>query len=105
MIWAGIAFTVVSYAALLGVWIHYSVPNHGDAGWTDVSFYMRVANYTPTVSVVFGVLGIVTDFYVIAIPLTAISSLNLSTKKKLGVSALFVTGLLSVPLYSSTTLI
>ncbi|KAG8425927.1 hypothetical protein J3459_008621 [Metarhizium acridum] len=95
MIWVGIGFTVVSYATLLAVWIFYSVPRSGDKGWTDPGYFMRVAHDTPIISVVLGVLGIVTDFYVIAIPLTAISSLNLSTKKKLGVSALFITGLLA----------
>lgn len=97
MIWAGIGFTVASYATLLAAWIYYSAPHQGDEGWSDPVYRMRTGNDTPAISVVFGALAIVTDFYIIAIPIAAISSLNLSTKKKFGVSALFVTGLLSVP--------
>ncbi|KID83815.1 hypothetical protein MGU_08900 [Metarhizium guizhouense ARSEF 977] len=95
MIWAGIGFTVASYATLLAAWIYYSAPHQGDGGWTDPKYFMRAGRDTPAISVVFGALAIVTDFYIIAIPITAISSLNLSTKKKFGVSALFVTGLLA----------
>lgn len=95
MIWAGIGFTVASYATLLGAWIYYSAPHQGE-GWSDPIYQVRTGRDTPAISVVFGALAIFTDFYIIAIPITAISSLNLSTKKKFGVSALFVTGLLSV---------
>ncbi|KAK2591230.1 hypothetical protein QQS21_011072 [Conoideocrella luteorostrata] len=95
MIWFGIAFIVVSYATLLAVWIAYSVPGPNDSGWGDPAFFTRVGQKTPGISVAFGVLGIVSDFYVISIPLTAISTLNLSSGKKIGVSALFATGLLA----------
>ncbi|KZZ95346.1 integral membrane protein [Moelleriella libera RCEF 2490] len=64
MVWAGVAFTVVSYVALLA-------------------------------AVALAVMGIVSDFYVIAIPLTVVSRLNLSFAKRLGLSALFATGLLA----------
>ncbi|EFY94964.2 hypothetical protein MAA_09542 [Metarhizium robertsii ARSEF 23] len=94
MIWAGIGFTVASYATLLGAWIYYSAPHQGE-GWSDTIYQVRTGRDTPPISVVFGALAIFTDFYIIAIPITAISSLNLSTKKKFGVSALFVTGLLA----------
>ncbi|KJK74583.1 hypothetical protein H634G_10112 [Metarhizium anisopliae BRIP 53293] len=94
MIWAGIGFTVASYATLLGAWIYYSAPHQGE-GWSDPIYRVRTGRDTPAISVVFGALAIFTDFYIIAIPITAISSLNLSTKKKFGVSALFVTGLLA----------
>ncbi|KAK9438605.1 hypothetical protein VB005_06752 [Metarhizium brunneum] len=94
MIWAGIGFTVASYATLLGAWIYYSAPHQGE-GWSDPIYRVRTGRDTPVISVVFGALAIFTDFYIIAIPITAISSLNLSTKKKFGVSALFVTGLLA----------
>ncbi|KAJ0109377.1 hypothetical protein J7T55_000302 [Diaporthe amygdali] len=42
-----------------------------------------------------GVVGTVTDFYIITIPLTAISGLNMSLARKIGVSTLFATGLLA----------
>lgn len=96
MVWAGVVFTVVSYVALLAAWTACSVPGPDDGNWNDPVFFAKVGRRTPTPSVALAVVGIVSDFYVIAIPLTVVSRLNLSFAKRLGLSALFATGLLYV---------
>lgn len=61
-----------------------------------MSFFSRTREQNPKISVGLGVVGTVTDFYIITIPLTAISGLNMSLARKIGVSTLFATGLLYV---------
>lgn len=99
MIWAGIVFTAISYTTLFAVWLVYSVPGPNHKGWEDPAFFVHVGENTPYVSVALGALGVVSDFYVIAIPFIAISGLKLSSAKKIGVSALFATGLVQVLLF------
>lgn len=41
-----------------------------------------------------GVVGIVTDFYVLAIPLYMIQQTQMSPRRKLGIAGIFLTGLL-----------
>ncbi|KFA70259.1 hypothetical protein S40285_07894 [Stachybotrys chlorohalonatus IBT 40285] len=93
MIWAGIVFTAVSYTALFAAWLAYSVPSNGN--WTDPVFFASVGEATPAVSVALSAVSILTDFYVLAVPLLAVSGLNLTKGRKVGVSALFATGLLA----------
>lgn len=94
MVWVGIGLTAMGYAAFFIAWMVASVPHSGEAGWTDFAFVTRVGEQTPPLSIGLGVLSTFTDFYIISIPLLAISGLNMSLAKKLGVSALFATGLL-----------
>lgn len=102
MIWVGIVITAVAYAAFFTAWIYCSVPHIGEGGWSDVIFWTRVAKQTPPISIGLGAVGTFTDFYIISIPLLAISGLNMSRGRKVGVSALFATGLLYVrPLFLS----
>lgn len=73
MIWVGIVVTTVPYAAFFTAWIVVSVPHADDARWTDLAFVTRVGMQTPPVSVGLGALSTFIDFYIIAIPLRAIS--------------------------------
>ncbi|PHH74102.1 hypothetical protein CDD82_5102 [Ophiocordyceps australis] len=78
-IWAGIAFCTVFYTAalFLNIFIKEQVP------------LLRV---TYSIAVV----GVVTDVYIITLPLLAITQLHLSKAKKWRVAAVFLTGLLGV---------
>lgn len=49
-------------------------------------------------------LNILNDIYLLIIPLAAIARLQMPSRQKLGVSAIFLTGLLSVYLYPSSPL-
>lgn len=94
MIWVGIILVAVSYIAFFIAWIVSTVPLPGDSGWADLKFRERTGEATCKMSVGLGVLGTFTDFYIIAIPLTAVSGLKMSIERKIGISALFATGLL-----------
>ncbi|KAF2972873.1 hypothetical protein GQX73_g783 [Xylaria multiplex] len=90
----GMVFTAASYVAILTAWIYYNVPHIDDMGWIDPVFVARLESADLTMAVIFGVLGTVTDLYVIAIPLASVSGLNLSTARKIGLAGLFATGFL-----------
>ncbi|KAK6836028.1 hypothetical protein PG987_006523 [Apiospora arundinis] len=92
----GIILTTISYTVLFAVWIYYAVPHVGETGWFDPVLAVRVAKNSPRIMVALGFVSTFTDFYLIAIPLGTISGLNMSWGKKIGVSAVFVTGLLYV---------
>ncbi|KAI1346318.1 integral membrane protein [Xylaria sp. FL0043] len=91
----GIVFIIASYTAIIAVCIYSNVPHVGDTGWTDPEFQARLEHTDTTLPVVLGSLGTSTDLYVITIPLTSVARLNLSTARKIGLAALFATGLLA----------
>ncbi|KAH7303649.1 hypothetical protein B0I35DRAFT_177138 [Stachybotrys elegans] len=95
MLWVGLGFTVISYTVIIVLWIVYSVPHPGDGGWFSEGYHRRALNTQPTIAVAAGVVGCLTDFYVLAIPLSTVASLRMSKSKKLAVSAVFMTGLLA----------
>lgn len=96
MIWIGLVFITLSFSAAAIAYIVFFFPPSSGEGWSDPKIARQRADSTAYINLILGALGASTDFYVIAIPITAVSSLNLSKKKKIGVSALFATGLMYV---------
>ncbi|KAH7304096.1 hypothetical protein B0I35DRAFT_465423 [Stachybotrys elegans] len=94
MIWGGIIFIATSYSALLVSWTYFTVPHVGDGGWVSPAFTERVGRTAPALAISISVVNSFTDFYLLGIPLAAVSMLEMSTRKKFAVSALFLTGLL-----------
>lgn len=94
MTWSGIVLIAVSYVALFIAWMASSVPLPGETGWTDFNYINRSAETNMKLAVALGVVGTFTDFYTLAIPLTAISGLKMSVARKIAISGLFATGLL-----------
>lgn len=101
MIWIGIVLTTIAYAAFLTAWIVSTVPHAGEGGWISPELALRMGQSTPKIILGLGVLGTFTDFYIIAIPLMAISTLHMSFARKIGLLALFATGFLYAPLWVS----
>lgn len=98
MIWTGIILTTVAYAAFFTAWIVITVPHAGEEGWVSRELALRMGQSTPKIILGLGALGTFTDFYIIAIPLMALSTLHMSLARKIGVLALFATGFLYAPL-------
>ncbi|KAG8169667.1 hypothetical protein KVR01_000412 [Diaporthe batatas] len=95
MIWAGIIVVAASYTAFFISWMVLSIPSPSEKGWMDPVYVQRTAAGTIPHSVGLGVVGTVTDFYILVIPLTAISGLKMTVARKIGISALFATGILA----------
>ncbi|KAI4098829.1 MAG: hypothetical protein L6R37_006283 [Teloschistes peruensis] len=90
LIWAGIAVQVVGYAGLIGERIaEYYICNLDLASHSLCRNSYKFTN----IQAVFSVL---TDFYVLLLPVKVILGLHMSWRRKLGVMSVFVTGLLVV---------
>lgn len=95
LIWAGIAVQVVGYAGLIGERIaEYYICNLDLASHSLCRNSYKFTN----IQAVFSVL---TDFYVLLLPVKVILGLHMSWRRKLGVMSVFVTGLLWVCLQAS----
>lgn len=75
-IFAGLAFVVPLYATLFFLFIFLDT------------------TATTTTNKAMAVLNVVSDFYVLALPLPAVLGLKMQARKKIGLVALFSTGLL-----------
>jgi hypothetical protein len=92
MIWGGIGACVLFYTIAIAVVLSYCTPA------------TRILPTSPdvlicgqkqlNVSVGMGVFSTITDFYVLTIPISLVVELRLPLKRKFGVSAIFLTGLL-----------
>jgi hypothetical protein len=94
MIWAGLAFTVVVYVGTAMASVILYVPRHGgDMGWMmpKPNSVMEALLAIPTAQ---GVLGIITDFYILCIPIHLVVGLHLPLGRKIDVICVFLSGFL-----------
>ena len=56
--------------------------------------YWACSNRVITLAIVISGMNIFSDFYLLVLPILAVSSLQMPTKRKLGIIAVFLTGLL-----------
>lgn len=94
MILAGIAVINLFYLSCLVGALILCVPRQGDGGWTSQASQTRCAWPDSQLSLAQGIFSTLSDFYVLAIPLHMVWGLNLPLRRKVGVSAIFLTGLL-----------
>lgn len=94
MIWAGIAFTVAVYVGTAMATVILYVPQHGgEMGWIapKSDAVMEALMAVPAAQ---GVIGIVTDFYILCIPIHLVIQLHLPLGRKIGVVCVFLSGFL-----------
>ena len=91
IIWGGIVFTVVFYVSCTIAQVKTFVPPKGES-WMSTKKPASYAALT-TISSIQGVIGAVTDFYILLIPIHLVIGLRLPLGRKLGVCAIFLTGL------------
>jgi len=94
MIWAGIVFIVLFYTAcVIAAVVIYVPPRSEPNGWISLrpaSVYTALLN----IVAVQGFIGILTDFYILFIPMHMVLGLHLPLGRKVGVCAIFMTGLI-----------
>lgn len=100
MAWAGIItivlFYVVSIIYLLVqcVPVDQELPGLDPTKWEERARNNRCGRRSIDVSAAQGIVGAVTDLYVLAIPISSVLALRLQKKRKIGVLGIFLTGLL-----------
>ena len=87
----GIAFCFAVYLASLAVAVYYCAP-HPDKAWDLLVLYScsRIRYY----QIISGVANLALDIFMIGLQIPVILRLQLPLKKKIGVLAMFMTGLL-----------
>ncbi|KAH7304033.1 hypothetical protein B0I35DRAFT_445744 [Stachybotrys elegans] len=94
-IWVGIAVTILFYTIVTITTIAYVHPRPGDGGWGSLKNNLRMMKPAPRLVATQGLGGTLTDFYVLLIPIYLVWGIQMPVRKKVGVCALFLTGLLS----------
>lgn len=94
-IYFGIGVIFIVYTITASILVGLCIPRKGE-GWALALRSSRCRD-TMVMTYVQGIFNIVSDFYVLVLPLPVVWKLQLPLRKKIGVSAVFMTGLLSVP--------
>ncbi len=93
LVQGGIITVVLFYLAVNAAYVGLFVPRPGDGGLLSRASQARLLKHHD-VAIAQGVFSAVSDFYMLAIPLQLVWQLHMSTSKKIGVSAVFMTGLM-----------
>ncbi|ROW14974.1 hypothetical protein VPNG_03462 [Cytospora leucostoma] len=95
MVWAGLSFNIVFYTISVIVTLATCLPHGGDGGWLSVARNERCRVEDEKFADVQGIIGALTDLYVLLVPMMMIAELRLPRKRKLGVYGVFFTGFLA----------
>ncbi|KAK4183647.1 hypothetical protein QBC35DRAFT_542631 [Podospora australis] len=102
MIWSGMVCIVVVYTFFFITKAIFCRPNQWPDGEDQFTFLMRVATaeskcYNPNLKfgIAEGVFSVVSDLYLMLIPILSVSSLHLPLKRKLGMCGIFLVGLIA----------
>ncbi|KAK8090431.1 hypothetical protein PG997_005392 [Apiospora hydei] len=97
MVWVGISLVAtfgVAYIVIMPVACS-PLPNEHD-GWLDLGMATRCGTIGTNMTTARSYFSVLTDIYILIIPLHQVPQLRLSTKRKFGISFIFLTGLLAV---------
>lgn len=92
-IWIGIAAVIVFYMTDIIIYFAFCAPRDGDTWLSKISsgtcrtVQIRTARSQ-------GIFGLISDLYIIAIPIWKVSRLSIAPKRKAGIMVVFLTGLL-----------
>ncbi|CAG8975816.1 hypothetical protein HYALB_00009396 [Hymenoscyphus albidus] len=75
-------------------------PHKGDGGWISLGSQIRCGQPSLKPFAIQGIFSTASDLYVLCIPIKLVWGLQLPFRRKLGVSAIFLTGLLAAELNS-----
>lgn len=92
MIYFGMATCFVWYMATATAMTVLCVPRHGET-WFQAVLSSR-CHSAIVMTYVQGIFNIVSDFYILLLPMPVVWKLQLTLQKKIGVSVIFMTGLL-----------
>ena len=89
-IYAGMIFSVGFYASVTVAQFYFETPRRGE---TFVSHNLGpLAKKSLNLSIPLSAVGVVIDFYILILPIVAVSRLHLAKKRKIGLCFVFGTG-------------
>lgn len=101
VIWLSIAATVLFYGTAVSVYVGLCA--QGGIPLLKSLQRSQCVNITPPLSKLRGWYGLILDAYIAATPISLLWGLNLKLKQKLGVTTVFMTGLMYVSLFFSSS--
>ncbi|KAK8867729.1 integral membrane protein [Apiospora arundinis] len=97
MAWAGLGAVVTFCIAYIIIYVTACVPHAGeDGGYLDDRYWSRCAAIGPNTLLAGCYFGVITDFYIMFMPMSQVKGLALPKKRKLGIGFIFLTGLIAV---------
>ncbi|KAK8052252.1 hypothetical protein PG993_003637 [Apiospora rasikravindrae] len=93
MVWAGIAVVLTFYIAWLIAYLVCAVP--GEGGYLDPGYQKQMADIPTKLITAAAYISVLSDLYILFIPMHQIPNLGLSYKRKWGISLIFLTGLVA----------
>ena len=91
-VYFGISIVCLFYLATFIVQLVFCIPRHHES-WTSTTYVKRCSR-GEGLGDVHGVFGLASDIYIFILPLPVLYRLKMSLKKKIGVTAVFLTGLM-----------
>lgn len=96
MVGFGIGITAAMYTGSMIVYGYLCLPRPGQ-NWVDAGLSSRCKKQFIMIACVRGPSNVLSDIYLLLLPLPAVWQLHLPLRKKLGMAAVFFTGSLLVP--------
>ena len=90
LVWVGILLAAIFYGSMIMVFSIICTPKKGQS-YTE-AYQTTQCGKAPDVSLAAGIFNMVSDIYLLVIPIPAVWSLKLERKRKLGVLIIFATG-------------
>ena len=90
LVWAGILLAAMFYGSMIIVFSIICTPRNGES--YAEAFQSTRCGRAPDVSLVAGIFNMISDIYLLVIPIPAVWGLKLEKKRKLGVLIIFATG-------------
>lgn len=89
--WFMILFLALVYTSTIPVYIIYHLP-YGDERW-DLSLAKK-AHHTDILNIITASVNVAADILLIVLPMPVVAQLKISNRKRIGVYAVFMTGML-----------
>lgn len=94
MAWAGMAAVITFCVAFVIADAILCSPWSGEHGWVDPNMVTRCGTKATKLITGAAYFGVISDFYILFIPLHQVVHLKISRPKKIGICLIFLTGLL-----------
>lgn len=91
MIWAGVAVMALFYSLAIIVLLAGCVPR-GGMTWLETTFVGGCAPAMNGISKASGILGLISDLYILSIPVWLVSRLTMQPGRRVGVMSVFFDG-------------
>jgi hypothetical protein len=95
LIWIGIIFVGLFYTITVSILLASCVPRSGQS-WLLSATSGSCPSVQVRIALSQGIFGLISDVYILAIPIWQVSALSIKGKRKAGIIVVFLTGLLAV---------